>query len=550
MHQLTDTFRTTVAGGLRRKAITRPGKWAESYRIMGQPFPGPWRWPYHPWLREMHDATHQICVGQKAAQMGFTEVVLNITFYKIDIQNISCLYILPSKTPDASDFSSSRFDAALELSPHIESMFSNTKNVGHKRAGSANLYVRGSNSRGGLKSIPVGFIVFDELDEFNQDNIPLAEERVSGQVHWQMWKISTPTAPNHGINKEFLLSTQEHFIFQCPHCSKHTELVFPDCMVITADDRLDPKIKDSYLICKECKGRLEHETKSKWLSNAHWEPFGEKTADRRGFHINQLYSSAAAGHPVKIADTFLASHVDKASEEEFFNSKLGLPHVPKGAQVTDVEIQKAIRNYVSSDPRPENRLITMGVDQGTWLHYEVDAWDFPRLGNDLNMNAECKVLAAGKVLNYAELEQLMRQWQIMMCVIDAQPERRLAYEFACKFWSHVKLCFYSTGAHGKMINISTDSDRHEISVDRTSWLDVALNRFHNHTITLPRDIDIEYRSHIKNQIRRYEKDKYGNPVGRYISIGEDHLGHARCYGEIALPCAASLTTNENIKSFL
>lgn len=548
MHELTNVFRTTLAGGLRRKAVTKPGKWAESYRMMGQPFPGLWKFDRHPWLRAMHDASNQVCIGQKSAQMGYTECVLNITFFKIDIESVNCLYILPSKTPDASDFSSSRFDAALELSPHLSTMFSDVKNVGHKRAGSANLYIRGSNSRGGLKSIPVGFIVFDELDEFNADNIVLAEERVSGQVHWQIWKISTPTAPNHGINKEFVLSTQEHFLFRCPHCSKYTELIFPDCMVITAEDRLDPKIKDTYLICKECKGILPHEDKISWQRDAYWEPFGERTADKRGFYINQLYSHTV--EPWQLAQSFLASQVDKASEQEFFNSKLGLPHVPEGAQVTDPEIQDAVRNYVKSNPIPENRLITMGVDQGTWLHYEIDAWNFPRLGNDLNMNAECTVLAEGKVLNFDELGQLMRQWQVIMCIIDAQPERRLAYEFACKFWGHVKLCFYSTGAHGKMINISKDDDKHEISVDRTSWLDVSLNRFHNHTITLPRDVSNEYRVHIKNQIRRYEKDTHGNPVGRYLSIGDDHLGHARCYAEIALPCAAALETNENIKSFL
>ncbi|KKL24295.1 hypothetical protein LCGC14_2416760, partial [marine sediment metagenome] len=69
-------------------------------------------------------------------------------------------------------------------------------------------------------------------------------------------------------------------------------------------------------------------------------------------------------------------------------------------------------------------------------------------------------------------------------------------------------------------------------------------------ITLPKDLSNEYRFHIKNQIRRYSKDRHGNPIGEYISIGDDHLGHARCYDEIALPLAASLNTNTDIKAFL
>ena len=503
MHELEAILRDTVVGGLRRKAVTTPGRWAQSYRMMGQPFPGLWGFHYHPWLRSMHDATHQICVGQKAAQLGYTEAVMNITFFKIDIERKDCLYVLPAKTPDASDFSASRFDAALELSPHLQNLFQNVKNVGHKRAGSANLYIRGSNSRGGLKSIPVAFIVFDELDEMNQDNIRLAEERVSGQPSWQIWKISTPTAPNHGINEEFLLSTQDHFIFKCPCCSKQTELIFPECLKIEGEHRLDPKIKGTHLICKECGGTLHQEEKTNFLKDASWEAFGAKQADRRGFYINQLYSTTI--QPWKIADSYFAAQVDRAEEQEFFNSKLGLPHVPEGAQVTDIEINEAISSRVKSDPAPKGKLITMGVDQGTWLHYEVASWDFPRLGNDLNMNATCEVLTEGKVLDFVELAQLMRQWQVIMCVIDAQPERRLAYEFAVKHDGHVKLCYYSAGANGKQIILDSDDENPKVSVDRTSWLDVALNRFHNKTIILPKDISNEYREHIKNQIRRYRR---------------------------------------------
>jgi phage terminase large subunit GpA-like protein len=131
----------------------------------------------------MHDSEAELNVGQKSAQMGYTETVLNITFYNIDVRNIDCLYVLPAKTPDASDFSAARFDPALELSPHLSKIFSEVKNVGHKRAGTTNLYIRGSRSRAGLKSVPVGFIVLDELDEMTQENVRwLLKERRSGQL--------------------------------------------------------------------------------------------------------------------------------------------------------------------------------------------------------------------------------------------------------------------------------------------------------------------------------------------------------------------------------
>ena len=514
---------------------------------MGPPVPGRWTPEPAPWTLAMHDSKAPINIGQKSAQMGFTETVLNITFFRIDIKNESCLYILPTKTPDASEFSAARFDAALELSPHLNNLFSNVKNVGHKRAGTANLYVGGANSRSFLKSKPVVFIVFDELDEMNQDNIPLAEERTSFQAEPQLWKISTPTIPNKRINEAFLTSTQEHFFFKCPHCGRYIELLFPDSIVITAENKEDEGIKDTHLICTLCKNKLEHEDKRYFLKNGIWQPTANPSSDARGFYVNQMYSINI--QPVRLANAYFDAQADKVREQEFYNSKLGLPHIVEGAQVNDVEINRCIGNYPKAIASPENTIITMGVDQGRWLHYEIDAWEIPELGNDLNMMAKCRVLTMGKCVDFEELDILMKQYQIMAVVIDAQPDRRMAYEFAVRFWGHVKLCFYAQGQSVKTITIDPDPDQHKIVVDRTSWLDAALNRFHIGTITIPRDTPEEYKSHLKNIVRHY-REKNGNPIAEYITTGADHFTHARCYSELALPLAASLTTNKNIKVFL
>jgi len=192
----------------------------------------------------------------------------------------------------------------------------------------------------------------------------------------------------------------------------------------------------------------------------------------------------------------------------------------------------------------------MGVDQGRWLHWWIDAWDFPTLGNDLNMIAYCRTLAIGKCVDFSELDTLMKQYQVLSCVIDAQPDRRLAYEFACRFWGHVKLCFYGKSQQAKTISIDPSDDQHKITVDRTSWLDVALNRFHIGTIDLPTDTPTEAIDQLQNLIKRYDKDTRGNPTSMYINIGADHFAHARCYSEIALPLGASIHTNQNVRIYL
>ena len=132
------------------------------------------------------------------------------------------LYVMPTSL-NASDFSKARFSGALNLSPYLKNMFTDTNTVGLKSTGVNSLYIRGSRGDSNLKSIPVSELILDEVDEMDQKAIWLALERLSGQVHKHVVAISTPTIPKYGIHKLFLSSTQEHFFFPCPCCGKKTE---------------------------------------------------------------------------------------------------------------------------------------------------------------------------------------------------------------------------------------------------------------------------------------------------------------------------------------
>lgn len=544
-NKLADLLIERMATGLKRQSITTPSKWAENYRVMGGTRPGSWRFKHFPWLRDMHDSRAELNVGKKAAQLGYTEAVLNISFFNIDVLGFDVLYVLPNRSPDASDFSASRFDPALEMSPHLAKLFSNVKNIGHKRAGSANLYVRGSQSRAGLKSIPVSLVVLDEIEEFNQESIPLALERASGQVRRQAWMISTPSIEDYGIDFQYKKTTQEIFTFKCPGCNRFINLDWPDNFNLTADNLDDPGLRNSYIKCNLCDKKLDHELKYEFLSTGIWVPTF-KDREPRGFYVNQLYSSSIT--PYNFGEAYLKSLTNPADEQEFFNSKLGKTHAVKGAQLTEEDIVKNIGGY---DPGPRPGVITLGVDVGAYLHYEVDLWHIPQRfrTNDINMECQPQVIEYGKFVDFEQIEQLMNHFGVRFCVIDAQPERRKAKEFATRFMGRVRLCFYGRGINGKQINIHKDDPM--ITVDRTSWLDLSLGRFRNGTIRLPKTVDLEYRDNLRALVRRYKKDKDGNPTAEYV-CGEkpDHYAHARNYAEMALPFAISLASNYNIAGVL
>jgi len=548
-----------ISNKLMRKSITNCARWTEKYRKIKHPVSGlveNWSWNRHPWLYEMHLSDAEINVGQKAAQLGYTEWALNVTFYNIDVNGYDCLYVLPSND-DASQFSAGRFDPALEASEYLQKMFSDVKNVGHKRAAQANLYVRGSRSRSKLKSIPTAVVVFDEVEEMTQENIPLARERSSGQAQKRELFISTPTFEGIGINAFYQDSTQEEYFFKCPCCSRLTYLIFPECLVITAEKSTDQAINNSHYICKECKNVLPHETKSEWLKARAFGGTGtyvpqHSDRDIRGFTTSQLYSMANAGNPANMAIAYLKSLTDPSAEQEFFNSKLGKTHVVDGAQITDGHIQACIGQYRKGPNNKTTPIVTMGIDVGKHLHVEIDEWYIGQRtpGLDINEDAQCRVLFEGTVLQFEDLDKLMQQYRVTAAVIDRHPETRKAYEFVCRFWGRVLMCMYGRGINGKQIQLGTEEEK-TITVDRTSWLDLSLGRFKiKNRIRLPVDVSEEYKKHIKEPKRLYKKDFDGNQVGYYQNSNADHFAHARNYAEIALRWGVSIGQSHSITGVL
>lgn len=555
---LLATLRQAIADGLKGETLTSCSRWATIRRVMGEPFPGPYSWKYHPWVRDMHDSQASYNYAMKSAQMGITEVGINRAFFVLDQLKRDVLYVLPT-LGNASDFSQARFNVALEHSPYLKSIFTLTNKVNLKQAGTTSLYIRGSRGDSNLKSIPVSELILDEVDEMDQKQIWLALTRLDGQLRKCVWAISTPTIPNYGIHKLYLTSTQEHYIFKCPSCSRRTELIFPDCIEIIGETVNDPRCAESFLKCKECKRKLEHKAKPDWLGRTgQWEVFApNNNSDKRGFHINQLYSVTVS--PGEIVEAYHRGMGDEAANKEFHNSKLGLPFIGDGAQVTDDMIAQCVGNHASNDPRPtvgvRGRLITLGVDQGKWSYWTAAEWFVDQLSRDINVSAFCKVLACGKFHEdqWGTLNELMREWQVQACVIDADPQILEARRFAKQFPGYVFLCRYRRGKTAKEVGKDDKGENKDsplLTVDRTNWLSASLGRFRTKRISLPRDVSLEYREHMKALVRTYEKDEMGNPVATFVDTAPDHFAHSLNYAEIALPMAASISTGQDIETFL
>lgn len=562
-HKIAQRFVQVVVNGLQSASVSTCSRWAMRYRVMGNPFPGPFSFTYHPWLREMHDDRRPLCVGKKAAQMGYTETMLNISFYALDKLHRDVMYVLPNATPDAANFSVARFDAALERSPYIANMFQNTKNVKLKRAGGQSLYVQGSRSRAHLKSIPAPQVILDEYEEFDEQALPLVVERMSGSTEKQLWMISTPLVPNYGIDKEYSTTDQRHFFFNCPSCNRLTELSYPESLVITADEVTDPAVHNSHYICRECRAVLPHDTKPLWLASGQWVP-SFPSRETSGYYIPQLYSCTIT--PGEMAISALKSQLSAVDEQEFYNSKLGDSHVVANAVITDDIINSCIRNYLMDDPKylQSNLCTTLGIDVGTNCNWQVTQYSVRSKvkSTDINQEARARVIAAGTFRDFEkDPDELMRKYAPAICVVDRMPETRAATRFARRWPGQVVLCHYGNSISQRDVSgLHPDGTVDEfVTVDRTSWLDQSLSRFKNGTIFIPKNLPKEYPAHIKALVRVYQRTEDKSRQTRatvhstgevktfFQKTGDDHYAHANNYCEIGLRLCASLGRATNIE---
>lgn len=549
---LAQDFVATFVAGLNRASIVTCSQWATKYRVMNEPFPGPMSYIYHPWLIDIQDSKSLERVGQKAAQMGYTEAAINLTFYSMDILGKDVLYLLPTST-DASDFSATRFNPALINSDYLRGFFCETDNVHLKRSLRNSLYVRGSHSRSKLKSIPTPVIIFDELDEMPKQTVALAEERQSGQRvdSTLIFKLSTPTITGYGINLAFNLSNQKYYHFKCPGCSRYITLDYPQNFQLVGDGIHDIRLRDSFFKCHLCDKKLDFDLKKDFLKHKSLGGTGEFVAtypDREidGFCINQMYSMAKAGLPYELAKAVLLAETDPTREQELYNSKLAKTHSTKGAKVDDNMFSDKIRNHKKKDYNFDT-FRTMGIDVGLYFHVVIYEWYFEsKHAFSMNERYRPKLVLEDKTHEIEEVFQWFNDARCIAAVIDAEPERRLSISFAQRLPGRIYTCDYLYTQAGREVIIS--EEELTLKVNRTAWLDLMFSRYKNKQgIMLPSDVSEEFRQNIKEPTRVFREDKWGQPYGVYLNVGPDHFAHASTYAEIALPLGVAIGSNQDIQ---
>jgi hypothetical protein len=504
-----------------------PSQWSTQHRVlkMENSAVKPYSFAGYEFMLDIHDDTYSDKAIKKAAQVGLTELAINIALWAVDGKK-DVMYLLPTDG-DASDFSAGRFDPALVASDYLRNMFTDVSNVGHKRAGLANLYVRGAGgggkkARSKLKSVPASVLIFDEYDEMLSDMVSLAEYRVSGRQDTLQLRLSTPRIPETGIDAAYRDSTQGIYLVRCESCNHDQNLTLKNFDW----DGTNPE--SAKYICRKCRKAWNDLERAAMIAKGFW--YHQKNHTRGGYWIPKFYSvmqpnpnapnKPTPGSAIWLAELYKKSLSDKVKEQEFYNSALGLAHLIEGSKLSEVEIRSNIRDYAMVT-KWDSAFVTMGIDVGSWLHYEIALW----------INGCKKVLRAGKVKKFDELGAIIKAFRAKCFVVDGEPETRASRDFIESFpgigWMG------DERDQGKDA-IALDEKHHIVAISRTELLDITLDRFRGtDKIQLPKDISEEYVKHCSSLVRIYEKNNDGVYIPVYRNTGDDHYAHASLFNEVA-----------------
>jgi hypothetical protein len=487
------------------------GDWVTRSNIIldGRPF----TFERHEYLKEPYFEDHQDVTEMKAAQLGLTSKALLRALYGAKFEGYrGILYLFPGKS-DITDFAKGRVDPLIADNPEtIGKMIRDTDNSGIKRILNTFLYLRGMRSRVGLKSIPVDFIIFDELDEAPQNAIDMAMERMGHSEFRRTLKLSNPTLPDYGIDKAFQQTDQRYWMLKCPSCGHHTclEDTFPACLIELADGRV-------IRACEKCKAELNP-------SIGEWVAKKSDVKDKRGYHYSQLFSQFV--DPKDILQQFRTTQ----NLTDFYNLKIGIPWVEASHRIS-LEAVYALcgpHGMAEADPGP----CSMGVDQGKDLHVVIGRSEPSRAG---------KIIHLGVYKEWEKLEGLMKAFNVYRCVIDGMPETQKARTFASKFPGKVFLNFYNEHQKG---TYKWNEGDWTITCNRTESLDASQAQIlgaagdfaGSSRIILPRFSEMieEFARHLHNVAKRLEEDEEtGSKRYVYVKLGPDHFRHAFNYECIA-----------------
>lgn len=359
-------------------------QWADNFRRLSAEAsaePGRWDTARAPYQRGILDALNEreveTIVVMSSAQVGKTEILLNIIGYYVD-QDPSPILLLQPTLDMAEAFSKDRLAPMVRDTPALRGRIADPRardsgnTLLHKKFAGGHITMAGANSPASLASRPIRVVLCDEVDRYpasaaaEGDPVNLARKRTTTFHNRKIVLTSTPTIKGASrIELAYEQSDQRKYMAVCPHCQDAAELTWARVHWAESPD-------DAGIVCEACGVKWSESDRRQAIADGYWHataPFN-KTA---GFHLSELYSPWST--PATIARAFLEA---KAAGTELLktwtNTALGQSWEEQGEQVDDGALMDRREPFPDHLPAGVH-VLTIGADvQSDRIEYELVGW--------------------------------------------------------------------------------------------------------------------------------------------------------------------------------
>ena len=360
-------------------------QWADAYRRIppeASAEPGAWRTSRAEYQREIMDAISNPLVERvivmTAAQVGKTEILLNVIGYFID-QEPSPILVLQPTLDMGQSFSKDRLDPMIRDTPALQGKIKEARSrdsgntIMHKKFLGGHVTISATNSPVSLASRPIRVLLCDEVDRYppssgkEGDPLTLAMKRTQNFWNRRIVWVSTPgLLQTSRIYKGFQISSQEEWCVPCPTCGEYQPFSWEQ---ITFKDLPEP-----IMTCAKCGAKHNEmewkvgQERGKWIAK---NPEEKKI---RGFHMNAFASGWALWQDLikQYQEAFLNG---EESLKGWWNTVLGLPYENTEGTIEAEALESHREKYEAELPNGV-LVLTCGVDtQDDRLECEVVGWE-------------------------------------------------------------------------------------------------------------------------------------------------------------------------------
>jgi hypothetical protein len=525
----------------------------------------PFEFDNHRYLLPIYMETAKEIAWMKSAQMGATiyEVLRLLWFTRYN----TCKAALYFPTSDGvTKLAKDRLNPLIMSNEELRASVNQQddalglkqiENIHGRKSSLYMLYLGGQASK---DSVPLDILAFDEVRLVNSDDIDQALERVSHSTFKYKMYVSTAGYPNLDIHQRFLRGTQKYWHVKC-NCTDGfiPSECFPDCCIDTGDE--------VYLRCPKCKTRIRDPQNGNYIEH-------NPGADYPSYHISQFISRF-------ISPKEILQHYHRATnKKEFHNAKLGKPFVDQeNVPITDDVLENCVHpdyRWLIREQRKQRRNCAMGIDQhGGNIYAVISKRDKDGRKQIVHLEivdtANPQYWEGGKPTTpFKRAHELMIEFDIGMCVIDALPNYNEAAELARAFPGRVFIAWYGGEGQKDMVlwydrarmkeNIRRGSQKvkvkWQVALNRYTSIDFALSEFVDRNVMMPhpdalvqvvRNKEGRYGAenicrtrfwlHLKSIVR--QKTFIDETTGRYrmewAQLGRDpHFVHAWNYCNVAI----------------